>query len=66
MGNDNWVAERIAETEKELAAFENAVAKHGLRVVEREAGKAERDVTDVHRRRLQTVLEDYLRLLRHL
>jgi hypothetical protein len=49
-----------------LAAFENAVAKHGLRVVEREAGKAERDVTDVHRRRLQTVLEDYLRLLRHL
>jgi hypothetical protein len=64
MANDNWVAKRIAETEKELAAFDNAVAKHGLRVVERDAtGTGERDVTDIHRRRLHTVLEDYRRLL---
>ena len=46
MPNDNWVAKRIAETEKELAAFENAVTKHGLRVVERDAtGERRTDVT---------------------
>jgi len=64
--SDGWVAKRIAETEEELRSFENAVAKHGLRAFVKEHGKPERDVTDEHRRRLQTVLEDYRRLLKRL
>ena len=54
----------LAEAETELARFEKAVADHGLRVVEREAGAAERDVTDRERQRLRRLIEEYRAALR--
>jgi hypothetical protein len=61
-----WIAyfsARLAEAEKELAAFENAVAKHGLRVFERDVN-GERDVTGRSRKMLQDAVDEYRRCLR--
>jgi hypothetical protein len=66
MKDREWVeyfTKRLAEAEKELAGFENAVAKHGLRVFERDAN-GERDVTERDRRMLQDAVEEYRRCLR--
>jgi len=61
-----WVGyftKRLAEAEKELAAFDNCVAKHGLRVFERDVN-GERDVTGRSRKMLQDAVEEYRRCLR--
>jgi hypothetical protein len=61
-----WIAyfsARLAEAEKELAGFENCVAKHGLRVFERDVN-GERDVTGQSRKMLQDAVEEYHRCLR--
>jgi hypothetical protein len=54
---------RLAEAEEELAGFENCVAKHGLRVIERDVN-GERDVTGRSREMLQDTIEEYRRCLR--
>ena len=62
-----WVeyfTRRLTEAEKELAGFENAVAKHGLRVFERDLVHGERDVTERSRKMLQDAIEEYRRCLR--
>jgi hypothetical protein len=59
-----YFTRRLAEAEKELAGFENAVAKHGLRVLERDAS-GERDVTERDRKMLQESVEEYRRCLRN-
>src|SRR5438874_869568 len=53
----------LAEAEKELAGFENCVAKHGLRVFERDVN-GERDVTGRARKMLQDAIDEYRRCLR--
>ena len=61
-----WIAyfsARLAEAEKELAGFENCVAKHGLRVFERDVN-GERDVTGRSRKMLQDAVQEYRRCLR--
>jgi hypothetical protein len=66
MHDQEWVdyfTKRLAEAEKALAAFENAVAYHGLRVFERDQS-GERDVTGRHRQMLQDEIEEYRNCLR--
>lgn len=58
-----YFTKRLAEAEKELAGFENAVAKHGLRVFERDVN-GERDVTGRSRKMLEDTVEEYRRCLR--
>lgn len=62
-----WVeyfTRRLSEAEKELAAFENAVAHHGLRVFERDQN-GERDVTGRSRQLLQDEIDEYRECLRN-
>ena len=57
------IRKRLAETEKELAGFENSVSKYELRVWHRDI-HGEREMTDQYRWRLRAIIEDYRRLLR--
>ncbi len=61
MTGDSWLNERITELEEELKRFENAVAKHGLRVFHRDTN-GEREVTDESRKALHRAIEEYRRL----
>lgn len=66
MHDREWVeyfTKRLAEAERALAGFENAVAQHGLRVFERDQQNGERDVTERHRRMLRDEVEDYRKRL---
>lgn len=58
-----YFTKALAEAEKELAGFENAVAKHGLRVFERDVN-GERDVTERERKVLRDAVNEYRRCLR--
>jgi hypothetical protein len=58
-----WVRKRLAEEEKELADFKNAIAKHGLRVWHCDAN-GERDVTDENIRHLEATVAEYRAMMR--
>ncbi len=67
MKNRDWEGyfrERLAEAEKELAGFKNAVEKHGLRVRTRDTVNGERDITDQQLRDLESTVEEYRAVLR--
>jgi hypothetical protein len=66
MRDQEWVeyfTKRLAEAERALAGFENAVAHYGLRVFERDL-HGERDITERHRKMLQGEIEEYRKCLR--
>jgi hypothetical protein len=59
----DYFTKRLAETEEELAGFESAIAKHGLRIRHRDIN-GERDVTEEQRQHLKDAIEEYRRMLR--
>jgi hypothetical protein len=59
----DYFSKRLAEAQKELAGFESAVAKHGLRVFHRDIN-GERDVTEENRQNLKSAVEEYRAALR--
>ena len=64
--NREWTeyfTQRLAEAEKELAGFESAIAKFGLRVRHRDIN-GERDVTEEQRKQLKDAVEEYRKMLR--
>jgi hypothetical protein len=61
-----WVkyfSARLAEAERELDGFKNAIAKYKLRVLHRDTS-GERDVTNQHLRDLQSAIDEYRAMLR--
>jgi hypothetical protein len=64
--DSEWIeyfTKRLAEEEKELAGFKNAIAKHGLRVFHRDMS-GERDVTQEHIKHLEAAIAEYRAMLR--
>jgi hypothetical protein len=57
-----YFTERLAEAEKELASYNNAVAQHGLRVYHRDLD-GERDMTEHDRKDLEERVAEYRRAL---
>lgn len=60
---DEYFGKRLAEAEKALADFKDAVAKYRLRVLHRDTN-GERDVTDEEVRHLESTVEEYRAMLR--
>jgi hypothetical protein len=59
---DEYFTKRLAEAEKELANYNNAVAKHGLRIYHRDRN-GERDMTEHERKDLEERVAEYRRAL---
>ncbi len=59
---NDYFAKRLAEAEKELANFNNAVAKHGLRIYHRDLN-GERDMTEHERKDLEGRVTEYRQAL---
>ena len=60
----DYFSKRVAEAESELASFESAMAKHGLRIFHRDAVNGERDVTDHELLTMKSQIEEYRAMLR--
>jgi hypothetical protein len=60
---DAYFTKALKDAETELANFESAVAKHGLRVRHKDKD-GERDVTEQNRRALKHAVEEYRAALR--
>lgn len=59
----DYFSKRLAESEKELVDFKEAIAKHGLRVRHRDVN-GERDVTEEQIKQLEDTVAEYRRILR--
>jgi hypothetical protein len=55
---------RLAKVEAELAGFESAIAKYGLKIIHRDAVNGEVDVTDSELLNLRKQIEEYRVMLR--
>jgi len=60
----NYFSKRLVEAESELASFESAISKFGLRVFHRDALNGERDVTDHELQTMKSQIEEYRAMLR--
>ena len=64
----SWVdyfTHRLVEAQKDLAAFNNAIEQHGLRIRTKVQGGEEKDITEETRRDLERTVEDISRALRN-
>lgn len=55
---NEYFTKRLAEAEKELANYNHAVAKHGLRIYHRDLN-GERDMTEHERKDLEDRVAEY-------
>lgn len=60
-----YATDNFQKVEKELKDFDECVAKHHLKVIEKRPGEPERDVTASHRHDLVAVVEEWRTMLRY-